>query len=110
MKEIINEWNQRLNSSLNDLDQMTDQDLVQYVNDRASWINGIMSYSVAEITYEARMQINHIMQLESAIMNRMENIRRNSQGWLLQQNQIRRGHDAYGKVYAAESILMDRRE
>ncbi len=109
LSALIDEWEGLVNQALERINELNEDELVEFVDQKAELVNKIMSFRNV-VSEEDKQIISVLTQQEQAIVSRMEALKEDAAEWLSRRGMIRSQSQAYNNSYSMDSLFIDRRK
>lgn len=106
---LLDELQRITDSAVSRLDQMTEEEFTILADKRESLVSRLEQADKHELKDSHRSQIKYILGFDQVIQNRMHELKREAEEWLLRQQQIRNQQSAYHQNYVVDGLFIDHR-
>ncbi|WP_019915068.1 flagellar protein FliT [Paenibacillus sp. HW567] len=111
MDELILNLDQLTLGMMRKLKEANYEELEAFVEERQKLVDAIAEkVAFSPSTPAQKREINRILENDNALLDRMNELRLEAQGWLQKRGQAKVQRNAYEAGYSPDSILMDRRK
>ena len=107
----VNQLEALTHSLLTRIDQVTYEELAQFVDDRQPIMDEI-SYAMKEAPLPMNLQerVQKVLQSDEVILERMQRFKQEASDWLQNRGVAKTQRSAYEQAYTPDSIMMDRKK
>lgn len=110
MDKLISDLEELTQGILPRLQYASYEEMSNFVEERQPIIDQLKeSIDTQTLSSSLRERLNAVLQLDTVLLGRMQALKEEAANWLLQRGQAKAQRSVYETSYAADSILMDRR-